>query len=585
MVTVQLQSIQTKDIVPGREHEGPKKVKLTLPPHMSCVAQRETNEGWAASFRYYEQTCVLRERKKGSIECEADWVEKPSRRERTGCFSKKEAVEWAFDRMKKAHGRYIDEGGQPEQPGGNPDNFRLLDAAHILRARNLIPGKPGSKSRRGYELVLDIACAVLRENPQLDAISGSHVQRIYDKRSDGLIWPPEFSKRRALGPVKPQTVQGDLVDLKTLFGKLVGEANDHGERYILTNPLDGLALGSYSARVLPEAGPQRFPWVLSVANDAVERIRVEGFPYTERRKYKGEYRTYQRRQCFPNIVPGMLRHMLVVAFGQANRPRSWRHLRVDTDVARTHDETFLLIQSLRLEKHDEVIKPEWAEIWLHGAYVYRREFFKGKNGKRYERAVPLSGDMAAEHDSYMALRNAWLAENELESPWLFPSPRDPLQPISEEDARLLLECGDALARERVADAGLNPNIVVPVLQDTAWYAYRRFWKSLRNALGWEGNKNAAYAGGWTTKSGAIADTVYARFNPRLVLAAVEGLTIFEAIQDDTSLQEAKRAARVRPVPPMAAGNGTAEKPAIGPHPAHTPHHVTLQPVAMAALDN
>lgn len=93
MATVQPQKIRTKDILPGLEHEGPRKVELTLPAHMSCAAQRDTAEGWAASFSYYEQTCVLRERKKGSIECEADWIEKPGRRERTGCFSKKEAIE------------------------------------------------------------------------------------------------------------------------------------------------------------------------------------------------------------------------------------------------------------------------------------------------------------------------------------------------------------------------------------------------------------------------------------------------------------------------------------------------------------
>ena len=133
MATVQPQKIRTTDIVPGLEHKAARKVELTLPAHMSCTAQRDTAEGWAASFNYYEQTCVLRERKKGSIECEADWVEKSSRRERTGCFSKKEAIEWAYERLKKAHGRYIEQGHQNEQPGGSPDNFRLLDAAHVLR--------------------------------------------------------------------------------------------------------------------------------------------------------------------------------------------------------------------------------------------------------------------------------------------------------------------------------------------------------------------------------------------------------------------------------------------------------------------
>lgn len=112
----------------------------------------------------------------------------------------------------------------------------MFDAAYILRERNLIPGEAGSKSRRGYELVLDIACAVLRENPHVDAISGSQIKRIYDARINGLDWPAELAHRRALGPVKPKTVQGDLLDLKTLLGNVVGETNDRGDRYLLANP-------------------------------------------------------------------------------------------------------------------------------------------------------------------------------------------------------------------------------------------------------------------------------------------------------------------------------------------------------------
>jgi hypothetical protein len=49
----------------------------------------------------------------------------------------------------------------------------------------------------------------------------------------------------------------------------------------------------------------------------------------------------------------------------------------------------------------------------------------------------------------------------------------------------------------VAEAGLNPDEHVPVLEKTAWYAYRRLWKTLRNGMGWEANSNTAYVGDWT----------------------------------------------------------------------------------------
>jgi hypothetical protein len=119
---------------------------------------------------------------------------------------------------------------------------------------------------------------------------------------------------------------------------------------------------------------------------------------------------------------------------------------------------------------------------------------------------------------------------------------------------MILAHGEQLAGEAVERAGMKRSIIIPDLDGTAWYAYRRRWKSHRNALGWEANKNAAYAGGWTPRSGAIADTVYARFSPHMILGVVEGKTLVEAIQDDQSILEAKRVVDLWP----EMGEGSAD---------------------------
>lgn len=237
----------------------------------------------------------------------------------------------------------------------------------------------------------------------------------------------------------------------------------------------------------------------------------------------------------------MLRIMLVLQFGHPTRPKATRHIQM-TDVAMSREEMVRVIRTLKFRKSDEPIGMEVLDVWVHGAIAYRRAWSKIDT----ERLVPNSADIAVELARYLELREKWLREQRVKSPWLLPSPRNPKDPISEKDAGHLLACGEELARERILQDGRNPEELVPDFHGTAWYAYRRFWKTNRNAMGWEGNRNAAYVGDWTTKSGATADVVYARFSPPLILAVVEGKTILEALQNDWGTAEAKRAARIRP---------------------------------------
>lgn len=544
--------IEVVDIVPALGRAA--KVKLELPESMVCVDQRTTQHGWSATFAYFGVTCVLREAERGTLECVADWVPARSGRVRTGTHIKSEAIEWAAERMKDVHLRKLERGGDGESPAGG--SLILSDAVGLIRQRNLLPGAEGSKSRTHHEFMLDLSLAVWGGYTEVDLLSNAHVRRMYAMRvlprylkdpSEVLPfkWPSHLSHRTPPQRVKPQTVQKNLEDIRTLLGKLVGETNDKGEKYVTAPPMAGLELGNHTSEKRDVAGPWRYGWVWNAADSAVEIIREEGFEYEEDRWYDrngpGEWRTYHRTQVFPNIVPGMLRYMLALQVGHPTRPRGIRNLAME-DVARSRPELVSLIQSLELLKSDETIPVEWVNHWPHGGAAYRRRFSKNDT----ERLVPFSADLAIEHDLYVGRRKKWLASLGVESPWLFPSPRDPEQAISEKDAGYLLACGEQVARELVEAAGLNPDEIVPEFDDTAWYAYRRYWKTNRNSMGWEANRNAAYVGDWTTNTGQIADTIYARFSPQLILAVVEGKTLVEAISDEEAIKEAKEAARIRP---------------------------------------
>ena len=212
------------------------------------------------------------------------------------------------------------------------------------------------------------------------------------------------------------------------------------------------------------------------------------------------------------------------------------------------------IRSLRLASYDERIPDQWARYWPHGGIVYRKEFLKGKANRRYERIVPLSEKMKKELELYLERRQEWLDELGLDSPWLFPNPTNPAEPISDGDARDLLYAAEAMAREAAVEQRGEDYAeeVLPELEQTAWYAYRRTWKTLRNALGWHGSKNANYCGGWSTKVGQISEVVYGRLLPQYMLAVIEGLSVTEAVEKYGDAEEFRVAVDLSPenLPPV-----------------------------------
>ena len=438
-------------------------------------------------------------------------------------------------------------------------NLTLHQAIRLARRKGLVPGGPGSetsrKTRRQYERALAISEAILHEDPVLP-LTQEHIDRIYAVRGQtdedeedewitpAFRWPAHLAHRRVLTRVRLKTVQSNLIDLRTVLRKLVNFRDAGGTVILSADPMAGLDLGNHRAEIRDTAGPHRFGLVVGCADEATARMRTEGLDVSWRRlKKDGSYQQVDSRSRL-DAIPYQLEAMFTHQWIHPTRPKSWRHVRVD-DIAFDRPGLVALRLSLRLIEGEWEPPEEIYHLWLHGAIAYRRPWSKLKS----ERMVPVSMEFARVLLRYLEARAAWLAERGIDSPWLYPSPRDPRKPIDGKDARFLLLKAELVARERLESADHNPDEWVPIFHRTKWYAYRRAWKRNRNELGWEGSLAAAYVGDWSINSGSTPDSVYARVSPRLVLAVVEGRTLAEATADEAAVSEAKAAAGIRSIDP------------------------------------
>ena len=529
---------------------GMVEVEFALDPHFSCEVHVGTKV-WTATVTYLGVSCVLRERPEGKIQCHASWIPTRGQRISTGMRVRQHAIGWACDRLEEELDRLRAQGAVLGGAAARErEPLRLREAVQIIRDLPEVRDCKNEKTKRGWLLCLDIAERVWSDDPYLHDLHEAHVDAMREARQEGrgdgkpLTWPMDHVRHgQRLRRVTAQTVEKQVTDIRTLLAKLVGKRDRAGIPYIKEVPMHGLTFITAAKERRIMAGPRRYPEVIACADDAVERIRTTGHQFPERRTYDDRDVIVNRTERFPGIVPGMFRMMLVLIFGHPTRIGSTRRI-LREDVVTSSAGVAQLIIRLPVRSDEEEVPVEWASRWPHGAIAYRRKHSKLKR----QRITPLSADLRAEVEQYLNKRDEWLEARGESSRYLFPSPRNVADPISEKDAGFLLACGEDLARERIAARkdGSDPDLLVPRTPGTAWYAYRRLWKAVRNALGWERNRNAAYVGDWSTKDGPIADRVYARLAPHLILGVVEGKTLTEAIAHEESMAEYKAAARIRP---------------------------------------
>jgi integrase len=268
---------------------------------------------------------------------------------------------------------------------------------------------------------------------------------------------------------------------------------------------------------------ERFRSVAKAANQAVRR-------HNNRLRQRSNGRQF--------FVPS-LRLILALAFHTGQRIDAILHLKADDVRITRHGMRDAIREAIRTISAEEKPSEAWADDWPDGLLYFRRSWSKTK----YDRPIPVNPVLRGEIDIYLKLREA----AGIDSPWLFPSPNDPARPLRYDDALTLLDVAEEVARQMVEQAGLDPDDVVPDLGDQKWHGYRALWENLRDDLGWGLNKNAAYAGGWTTAIGGPQDSAYRRLKPHFIFAVVCGRSVLEILEDAGETERAREAIQT-PIP-------------------------------------
>jgi integrase len=538
---------------------------LHLDPELSVGIRENLSGLWSATVTWADAvSCVLRERTRGTIEAESELFERKhgKRRIRTGKTLRADAIEWARQELCATYLRLREKGDLRSGPdfiaaGG----LTWREAASIILKRKLHrSGKDGRCSPsqvKKYERILATVAAVWDADLLVEATSQSHVNTYRDARmgehlewerdargnivlEDGKRIPkrgpdrkgklgkkitpfaivfPKALKRRNLPPVEEVTVTSDLKDLKTLLSRLMEETDDKARPFLLRNPLDGKNLGRFDKRKLDPATVERYTWTMRFADRATALMAAK---YT--------HHVY---------VDGLFRCVLALAFHTGHRISAICALRLD-DLLFDRASIRRAIGKLKVKKKTEQ-KPsrDWAEHWPNGAIRWRTENDK----EEYDRVIPINAVLLAELQRFLRFRRA----SGIQSEWLFPRPLDPDTHLLDFDARDLLYVAEGLARETIAAEGLDADELIPVLEDRAFHAYRALWENLRDDLGWQRNRNVAYAGGWTTEIGGSQQVSYNRVKPYYLQAVVDGKSVQDVIGDSIETQRA-RAAIQTPIP-------------------------------------
>jgi site-specific recombinase XerD len=497
-------------------------VTLELDKGFSLSVQRETTEGTAITVEYAGRRIALRQRSRGSIEAEGDHS-CDSRKPRTGARTLADAIEWAARELHKVVRSVppaADLRAQP--PVSGPHGLTLAQARHVAYEKR-VWAHTSRKQQKKYQMQLDVLLALHGPDKRIDVpwsqsdvdlhfaaragttrngrdLSSQELSE-YGLQSVGIRFPAAYG-RRSLKRVKPITVRNELNDLAVLFRYLKRQSVD-GVRVLLVNPLEDLDFGSAVRDTRADYHPDRFRWLLAVA-DHVDST-------------------------------GQLRLMIVLAFLTAHRIDAVLSLEMQ-HIGLTEREVRALLRRVRRTHETEPTASEmWAKYFNHGALYWILE----RDKERFDRVIPISERVRSELYRYMTKRSAMLGSGE--SPWLFPAAVDVDRRVSYRAATALLREAEAVARPQIAAAGLDPDEIMPETPGDAWHPARGWWEARRAELLWEGNRNSAYVGGWTTNTGAVQSTVYGELNPQLMQACAEGWTLQEAAEELGLVAQAKAA--------------------------------------------
>ncbi len=273
------------------------------------------------------------------------------------------------------------------------------------------------------------------------------VERACERRRTGAVNArgeavTDEKKRR---PVRARAVASDLEALRAAFRWAVTK-----RRMLRENPLAGLEIPEEASPRRPVATADRYEKTRAVADQITMELRGDG-----------------KRVAVPSWLPELL------------------------DLAYATGRRISAICALRYEDLRMDAKPHGAIRWPRDTDKEDTEWTAAIDG-RARKALDCIGV-----DLEMGVRARWP-----ESPYLFPSPRNPAHPVSKDLASDWLEKAETLAK-------------LPKLDGSLWHAYRRGWATARKHYP---AADVAAAGGWKTRE--TLERIYNRADPATTLRVI-----------------------------------------------------------------
>ena len=318
---------------------------LELAPNLQLESERTTKEGYSATFKYFGvQNFVLRERSRGTMECEWRPYNRVSRelgdpiRKRTGETRIDRALNEAIRQfIHPEHEKRVVAGPQLEQEESEgPAAIGNLSAEDLLILVPMLDLLHENKTTRQHELkVLALMAAVFGSKP-FAHFGKADIELLYEIRKKGFDLASAL-----LSPTQsePQPEAADRAEGVGDPGNAVWAVDAGGEpRNGQAVPLAQPDRRPRPREPRPSAAPVRAPAPIRLGLPV--RGRQCGVRQGARNRQllfeveeSGERKLHESRRSMEDVVPGITRAMLVFQYGHGMRPGSWRHIRVDEEVA------------------------------------------------------------------------------------------------------------------------------------------------------------------------------------------------------------------------------------------------------------
>lgn len=553
--------------------EGDEKITTELPAkgaladlYVDAESLSYTKAGWKLRLHYFNQACTIRQKTRGNVEIAAPFVRTKSGRERLDSGNFAAAVIEAGERLAEVHARRHDDGDIPTRAADEYPTWRQFridcERAGILTTERLL-ALDMFAALEGLDTAVDLAGSrgkvdhfyTVRMGMTFEVDedgAGRHVSYFNAGKTPDYVFPEWFTKahrmacRSSKGKVMEVTAHHNISHLHTLFNKAQEHSVDGSRQKIVPgNPLGALKTTkgggkspSKGSRHKAEAERYSITRRWATWAEEVVRRRARTCRGSVIVSYKGGIEGGKggrpgkaKTKKTPHIVPGMIEAMLYRAYRHGNRNTTWQHDRADYLALDQREVRGLFGRARKELDHEgrllgtsgmtDGLEPFAAEAW-EGAILCMVTKIEDA------RVAPIPAEDIPFWRRYAKARQNMLDEVDVDSPWLFPDPKDPTRPISDEKATGLIRLAEKRARWDLMQRGLDPDYYMKIVKGSRAYTYRHGAKMQRNILGYENTNSSFYIGGWRMQGGT-GETVYGLALAKEMEGIVAGENRLEAL--------------------------------------------------------